>query len=54
MAKKKGIKADSDKVQVTYNKSQLDLIDNFKGIFGNSRAEIVRNIVTNWLFDKKK
>ncbi len=43
---------EAEKIQVTFNKSQLELIDRFKGIFGNSRAEIVRYIVTHWLFDK--
>jgi hypothetical protein len=47
-------KDDSEKVQVTFNKKQLDLIDSYKGIFGNSSAEVVRTIVTNWLFEKKK
>ena len=43
---------DNEKIQVTFNKSQLELIDTSRGIFGNTRAEVVRYIVTNWLFDK--
>ncbi len=45
---------DVEKIQVTFNKAQLELIDQFKGIFGNSRAEVVRYIVANWIFDKKQ
>ena len=43
---------DAEKIQVTFNKSQLELINKFRGIFGNTRAEVVRYIVTNWLLDK--
>ncbi len=45
---------DSEKVQVTFNKAQLELLDQYKGIFGNSRAEVVRHIVANWLFEKER
>ena len=54
MANKPKIQDDAEKVQVTFNKAQLQLIDQFKGIFGNSRAEVVRYIVANWIFDKKQ
>ena len=43
---------ESDKVQVTFNRTQLALIDEYKGIFGDTRAEVVRYIVTNWLLEK--
>ena len=43
---------DSDKIQVTFNKTQLNLIDKFKGLFGDTRAEVVRYIVANWLLDR--
>lgn len=54
MAKKTKISEDAEKIQVTFNKAQLELIEQFKGIFGNSRAEVVRYIVANWIFDKKQ
>ena len=43
---------ESDKIQVTFNKAQLDFIDEFKGLFGDTRAEVVRYIVANWLLEK--
>ena len=43
---------DSDKVQVTFNRTQLALIDEHKGLFGDTRAEVVRYIVANWLLEK--
>ena len=54
MAEKTRIQDDSEKVQVTFNKAQLELIDNLKGIFGSTRAEVVRYIVAHWLFEKGK
>lgn len=53
MANKNGEK-DAEKVQVTFNKAQLGLLDRYKGIFGNSRAEVVRHIVANWLLEKEQ
>ena len=44
---------DSDKIQVTFNQTQLQFIDEFKGLFGDSRAEVIRYIVANWLLEKK-
>jgi len=41
-----------NKIQVTFNRTQLELIDGFKGIFGDTRSEVVRYIVTNWLLEK--
>ena len=37
------------KVQVTFSKKQMDIMKNYKDIFGESDAEIVRAIVMNWL-----
>lgn len=53
MTNKPRLQEETEKIQVTFNKSQLELIDTLRGIFGNSRAEVVRYIVTNWLFDKR-
>lgn len=46
------LQEEAEKIQVTFNRTQLDLIDKFRGIFGNTRAEIVRSIVANWIFEK--
>ena len=47
-------KKESIKIQVTFNKKQIELIRTFKGILGQDDAEIVRYIVTNWLLEKKE
>lgn len=44
---------EAEKVQVTFNPSQLELIDKYKGVFGSTRAEIVRHIVANWLYENE-
>lgn len=41
------------KVQVAFTKKQMDIIRSYKDIFGDSDAEIVRSIVTNWLVQKR-
>jgi len=43
---------ESDKIQVTFNQTQLQFIDKFKGIFGDTKAEVVRYIVANWLLER--
>lgn len=40
------------KVQLTFTKKQMELIRSYRDIFGESDAEIVRSIVTNWLISK--
>ncbi len=40
------------RVQVVFTSEQWNLIENFKGEFGNGDAEIVRNIVLAWLAEK--
>ena len=42
------------KVQATFTKRQMEIIRNYKDIFGESDAEIVRAIVINWLAEKDK
>ena len=42
-----------EKIPVTFNEEQLKLIENFGGVLGNTKAEIVRNIVINWILEKK-
>lgn len=41
------------KVQISFTKKQMEIIRSYKDIFGDSDAEIVRSIVTNWLISKK-
>ena len=52
----KSIKMDTNhkkkRVQVAFTKSQWDLVDNFRGEFGDSDSDIVRNIVLAWLAEK--
>lgn len=40
------------KIQVTFSDAQALLLDELKGILGDSDAEVVRAIVMNWLLDK--
>jgi len=42
------------KVQVTFTKKQMEIMREYKDIFGESDAEIVRAIVMNWLSLKKE
>ena len=46
-------KMKKEKIPVTFNEEQLKLIENFEGVLGNTKAEIVRNIVINWILEKK-
>ena len=40
------------RVQVAFTQSQWQLVDNFRGEFGDGDADIVRNIVLSWLAEK--
>lgn len=40
------------RVQVAFTKSQWDLIEKFRGEFGEGDADIVRNMVLAWLSEK--
>jgi len=42
------------KVQIAFTKKQMEIIRSYKDIFGDSDAEVVRSIVTNWLISKKE
>ena len=42
------------KVQATFTKKQMGLIRNYRDVFGEGDAEIVRAIVMNWLVSKKE
>lgn len=47
-------KKDKEKIPVTFNDEQLKLIEKYSGIMGNTKAEIVRNIVINWILGKEE
>lgn len=50
----KGKKAKKkEKIPITFNEEQLRRIEAHMGILGNTKAEIIRNIVINWLLDKE-
>lgn len=57
MSQKKQSKKEDDfeklKIPVTLNSDQLKLIESYKGILGNTKAEIIRNIVINWMLNNK-
>lgn len=42
----------SKRVQVTFTGSKWDLIEKLRGEFGDSDADIIRNIVIAWLSEK--
>lgn len=47
-------KIDKEKIPITFNQQQIEFIEKFTGIMGNTKAEIIRNIVINWLLQQKK
>ncbi|MFH1248579.1 MAG: hypothetical protein V1660_00310 [archaeon] len=50
----KETKKEKGKIPVTFNSEQLALIEKFNGVMGNTRAEVIRNIVINWLLQQKE
>ncbi|XRO76154.1 CopG family transcriptional regulator [Methanocaldococcus sp. 10A] len=42
----------SKRIQVTFTKEQWSVIEKFRGILGESDAELIRNIVLIWLSEK--
>ena len=42
MTNKPRLREETEKIQVTFNKSQLELIDTFMGMFGNNIVEVAR------------
>ena len=42
----------SKKVQVSFSDSQMAVLEYLKGEFGETDAEVVRNIVLAWLSEK--
>lgn len=41
------------KIPITFNQQQIELIEKFMGMMGNTKAEIIRNIVINWLLQQE-
>ncbi len=48
MAKESNQK-DTIKIPVSLNKEQLAIIESLKGIYGNSPASVIRNILIMWI-----
>jgi hypothetical protein len=42
-----------EKIPITFNSEQLRLIEEYTGVMGNTKAEIIRNIVINWLLNRE-
>ncbi len=47
-------KKDTEKLQITFSRGQLELIRKYKGVFGEKDTEIIRFIVANWLLEKQE
>ena len=46
---KKGNSKDTNKIPVSLNKEQLAIIKSLQGIYGNSPASVIRNILIMWI-----
>lgn len=44
--------AEVKRIQVSFTEQQWKLLNQFKGEFGESDAEIIRSIVLSWLAEK--
>ncbi len=45
----KGNQKDTIKIPISLNKEQLAVIENLQGIYGNSPASVIRNIIIMWI-----
>ena len=45
----KGNPKDTIKIPVSLNKEQLAIIESLQGIYGNSSASVIRNIIIMWI-----
>lgn len=45
----KGNQKDTNKIPVSLNKEQLAVIEGLQGIYGNSPASVIRNIIIMWI-----
>ena len=46
---KKGDQKGTIKIPISLNKEQLAVIEGLKGIYGNSSASVIRNIIIMWI-----
>jgi len=46
---KKGNSKDTIKIPVSLNKEQLAIIKSLQGIYGNSPASVIRNVLIMWI-----
>jgi hypothetical protein len=46
---KKSIQKDTIKIPISLNKEQLAIIESLQGIYGNSPASVIRNILVMWI-----
>jgi len=46
---KKGDQKDTIKIPISLNKEQLAVIEDLQGVYGNSSASVIRNIVVMWI-----
>ena len=46
---KKSNQKDTIKIPVSLNKEQLSIIKSLEGIYGNSPASVIRNIIIMWI-----
>ena len=46
---KKGNQKDTIKIPVSLNKEQLAVIESLQGVYGNSSASVIRNIIIMWI-----
>ena len=46
---KKSNQKDTIKIPVSLNKEQLAVIESLQGIYGNSPASVIRNIIIMWI-----
>lgn len=42
----------SKKIQVSFSEKQIELLNTLKGEFGETDADVVRNVVIAWLAEK--
>lgn len=45
-------KSKSIRVNLSFNKKQIELIDNLVGEYGDKRADVVKSIFLSWLSEK--
>ena len=45
----KGNQKDTNKIPVSLNKEQLAVIESLQGVYGNSPASVIRNIIIMWI-----